>query len=211
MKQRLAESIRDSASLIIDGRSQDAIIDRVDFVTVDRQGVLLRPTPVREIVDTAYIGITIAYLTPRTPRDLRLEWRSFPEAFAKVPVTLVDPEATRQAELTPDNPSITWENTLSEEPIPTVSAVPVEPTQVPIPLLSFPFIVGALWLAFKKRAFSLARASLILGVLACPLGMVALAVPSSSVPSPGEARRILASILPNIYRAFEFRERVRRL
>ena len=206
VKQRLAESIRDSASLTIDGRSQDAIIDRVDFVTVDRQGVLPRPTPVREIVDSAYIGITIAYLTRRTPRELRLEWRGFPEAFAKVPVTLVDPEATLQAELTPENPSITWENTLSEEPIPTVSAVAVEPTQVPIPLLSLPFIVGALWLAFEKRAFALARASLILGVLVGPLGMVALAVPSSSVPSPGGARRILASILPNVYRAFEFRE-----
>ncbi len=206
VKQRLAESIRDSASIIIDGRSRDAIIDRVDFVTVDRQGVLPRLTPVREIVDTAYIGITFAYPTPRTPRDLRLEWRGFSEAFATVPVTLVDPEATRQAELTPESPSITWENTLSEEPIPTVSGVPVEPTQVPIPLLSLPFIVGALWLAFKKRAFALARASLILGVLAGPLGMVALAVPSSSVPSPGGARRILASILPNVYRAFEFRE-----
>ena len=206
VKQRLADSMRGVASIAIDGRSQDAIIDRVDFVTVDRQGVLPRPTPVREIVDSAYIGITIAYLTRRTPRELRLEWRSFPEAFAKVPVTLVDPEATRQAELTPENPSITWENTLSEEPIPTVSAVAVEPTQVPIPLLSLPFIVGALWLAFEKRAFALARASLILGVLVGPLGMVALAVPSSSVPPPGGARRILASILPNVYRAFEFRE-----
>ena len=206
VKQRLAESIRDSASIIIDGRSQDAILDRVDFVTVDRQGVLPRPTPVREIVDTAYIGITIAYPTPRTPRDLRLEWRGFPEALATVPVTIVDPEATYLAKLTPDSPSITWENTLAEEPIPTVSAVAVEPTQVPIPLLSLPFLVAAFWLSFKKRAFALARASLILGVLAGPLGMVALAVPSSSVPSPGGARRILASLLPNVYRAFEFRE-----
>ena len=206
VKWRVAESIREFASITIDGRPQDAIIDRVDFVTVDRQGVLPRPTPVREIVDTAYIGITLAYLTPHTPRDLRLEWRGFPEAFATVPVTLVDPEATHVAELTPENPSLTWENTLSEEPIPTVSAVVVEPTEVPVPLLSLPFLVGAFWLAFVKRAFTLARASLILGVLVGPLGMVALAVPSSSVPSPGGARRILASILPNVYRAFEFRE-----
>ena len=185
---------------------QDAIIDRVDFVTVDRQGVLPRPAPVREIVETAYVGVTIVYLTTRTPRDLRLEWHDLPEASAKVSVTLVDPEATRLAELTPKSPSLTWENTLSEEPIPTVSAVAVEPTLVPIPLLSLPFLVGAFWLALEKRAFAAARASLILGVLVGPLGMVALAVPSSSVPSPGGARRILASILPNVYRAFEFRE-----
>ena len=39
-----------------------------------------------------------------------------------------------------------------------------------------------------------------------PLGSVAIALPSASAPSTSEARRILASLLPNVYRAFEFRE-----
>ena len=45
-------------------------------------------------------------------------------------------------------------------------------------------------------------------LLIAPVGEVALALPSAlgSVPSTGEARRVLAGVLPNVYRAFEFRE-----
>ena len=40
------------------------------------------------------------------------------------------------------------------------------------------------------------------------IGEVAIALPASfgAVPSTAEARRILAGVLPNVYRAFEFRE-----
>jgi hypothetical protein len=49
---------------------------------------------------------------------------------------------------------------------------------------------------------------LVIAVLLGPLGNWAMALPSSvgSAPSAIQAKRILARVLPNIYRAFEFRE-----
>jgi hypothetical protein len=50
--------------------------------------------------------------------------------------------------------------------------------------------------------------ALALALIAGPLAQVAIALPASvgSVPSANSARRILASVLPNVYRAFEFRD-----
>jgi hypothetical protein len=50
--------------------------------------------------------------------------------------------------------------------------------------------------------------TLAIGFVVAPMVEVAFALPSSlgTAPSAGEARRILAGVLPNVYRAFEFRE-----
>ena len=69
------------------------------------------------------------------------------------------------------------------------------------------------WLGFNLRqAFVMTnlawmRVTLALGLVVAPFGEVALALPSSfsSTPSPAGAKRILAGVLPNVYRAFEFR------
>jgi hypothetical protein len=67
-------------------------------------------------------------------------------------------------------------------------------------------------LAFRRgktrTSFAAARVTLALALLLAPLGQVAIALPSSlgAVPSTDQVRRILAAVLPNVYRAFEFRE-----
>ena len=52
------------------------------------------------------------------------------------------------------------------------------------------------------------RGAVVLALIIAPFGEIAVALPASlgSAPSPGEARRILAGVLPNVYRAFEFRQ-----
>jgi hypothetical protein len=117
---------------------------------------------------------------------------------------VTDPETSRAAVLTESAPSLRWENALLEDPVPTVEAVVVEPKRVPLPLLSLPFLAAALHFARRGRAS--ARIALALAILVGPFGDVAVALPFSSNPSEAQARRVLAGILPNVYRAFEFRE-----
>ena len=52
------------------------------------------------------------------------------------------------------------------------------------------------------------RVTLAAALVLAPIGEVAVALPTSlgSVPSTGQARRTLAGVLPNVYRAFEFRD-----
>jgi hypothetical protein len=215
LKERIQALVLPLATVSIDGEIADPIVDRVDFLTVGTQGVLPRPQPVPEVIDEAFIGVTLAYLTPRTPEEVTLRWRAFDGAMSEIPATVSDPEFSQTMTLTAERPELEWRNNLSEDPIPIVHAVDIEPVQVSIPLLALPLVIAAVVLliaaARGKRAavnFALARVVLAVALVVAPLGEVAVALPSSlaSVPSPGEARRILAGVLPNVYRAFEFRE-----
>ncbi|MGB6336292.1 MAG: hypothetical protein WBG96_11840, partial [Thermoanaerobaculia bacterium] len=151
----------------------------------------------------------------RTPELVTLGWETFPDGIAEIPTTVTDPETSQTATLSTDQPMATWQNELMEDPAPTVTAIAVEPRTLPVPVLAlFILAISALVLIFLLRrgksatSFALARVSLALALLIAPLGQVAIALPSSlgAVPSTDQARRILAAVLPNVYRAFEFRE-----
>jgi hypothetical protein len=212
---RLGEMVAASSSVQIDGEVADGIVERLDFMTVGEQGALPRPAPVREEVDEAVVGVTITYLTADTPEEVIMAWESFPEPVISIPATVTDPEASLSTTLTATAPSVRWENELVDDPIPTVSEVNVEPAKLAMPLLSLPlFALSALLAiaALRRRrpmvSFTLARILLALGLVVGPWADIAIPVPSraGSAPSQGEAKRILAGILPNVYRALEFRD-----
>jgi hypothetical protein len=182
-------------------------------MTVGERGALPRPSPVREKIDEAVVGVAVSYLTRETPQTVSLEWTDFPGAVPSIPSTVIDPEASLATLITVDASSVSWENNLTEDPIPTVREVAVEPARVPLPFLSLPLFALALFLLVaavrRKRtalSLSLARVSLALGLLVGPWADIAVPVPSRATPSGGEARRILAGVLPNVYRALEFRD-----
>ena len=215
VKQRLQEMVLPLATVTIDGERASPIVDRVDFLTVGTQGVLPRPEPVTEVVEEAFLGVTVVYLTPRTPDAVTLRWVSFDGVMQEVPATVSDPEFSQTMTLTAETPEVEWRNNLSEDPIPVVHAVTIEPMELPVPLASLLLLVLSIALLMAalrgKRSsvnFALARVVLAIALVVAPLGEVAIALPSSlsSLPSTGEARRILAGVLPNVYRAFEFRE-----
>jgi hypothetical protein len=135
--------------------------------------------------------------------------------MSTIPATVIDPEAVASRTLSGAEPSVTWENALSEDPIPTVEAVPVEPAMLPLPWLSFPLLAlaGILMIAGLRgrrpaASFAAARVVLALAFVVGPLVRTAVALPGSAgrTPSERQARRILAGLLPNIYRALEFRD-----
>jgi hypothetical protein len=199
----------------VDGATASPIVDRVDFLTVGTQGVLPRPEPVTEQVSEAFVGVTVVYLTNRTPSKVELRWTSFAAEIPEIPSTVSDPEFSQTETLTAETPVLKWQNNLSEDPTPTVAAVAVEPKSLPVPLVSLPLFVVAAYLgaaAVRGRPaaakFAVARVVFAVALIAAPLGEVALALPGAvgGAPSKGEARRILAGVLPNVYRAFEFRQ-----
>lgn len=215
VKDRLQAMVLPLATVTIDGQEANPIVDRVDFLTVGTRGVLPRLEPVPEIVSEAFIGVTVVYLTPRTPGELTLRWESFEGVMSEIPATVSDAEFSQTMTLTAEEPVLEWQNNLSEDPIPVVNAVAIEPMEIPVPLLSLPLLILSILLLVsasrgKQSAtrFALARMVLAVGLVVAPVAEMAVALPSSlsSVPSSGEARRILAGVLPNVYRAFEFRE-----
>jgi hypothetical protein len=211
VKTRVAELVNSRQLLEVDGDAVTSRVERIDFMTVDLQGVLPRPTPVPEPVDRAYVGVTLVHITPSTAQSVAFTWTDF-DMVPEMPGTVIDPEVSRAALLTAESPTLRWVNELAEDPVPTVSAVAVEPVRVPVPLLSFVVLAALALLAVSLRRkgaawpIGLARVALAVAVLLGPVADVAVALPLGSAPSEGQARRILAGILPNVYRAFEYRE-----
>jgi hypothetical protein len=214
VKRRVRDLVFEHVSLEIDGEPRAPTSERVDFLTLDEKGVLPRPSPVGEVVEDAWVGVTAVYLTSATSRTLSLSWE-FIEGAAEIPATVTDPESTRSIVLDPREPVLRWENELAEDPAPRVSTTAVEPTELIIPLWSLLPLAAALFFAITalrrrqpEASVALARVMLVFSILLGPLGNLAVALPASvgSTPGTSQAKRIFARVLPNIYRAFEFRE-----
>lgn len=213
--RRVAEYVTAHSILEIDGEIASGIVDRVSFMAVDAQGVLPRQTPVRESLEEAFVGVTVVYLTSGVPDEVALSWDMPAEGRQPIPATVIDPESSRSRTLTAEQRTLRWENELLEDPVPTVTAVAVEPRRLPVPLLSLPLLALAVILAAsgargRRRTTSLAamRVALALALAVATFAQVAIALPASvaRATSADQARRILASVLPNVYRAFEFRD-----
>ena len=215
LKERVVEMLVPITEVSVDGAATSPLVDRVDFLTVSNQGVLPRPDPVRELRAEAHIGVTLVYTTSRTPQEVTIGWESFPEGITSIPATVTDPETSQTATLSAEEPAVTWQNDLMDDPAPTVIAIAVEPRTVILPVVALVFLAFlALPILFFFRrgntasSLAIARVTLALALLIAPLGEVAIALPAAlgAVPSTDQARRILAAVLPNVYRAFEFRE-----
>jgi hypothetical protein len=206
--------VESSASVQIDGVAAEGFVDRVSFMVRDPQGVLPRQVAVDEPVAEALIGVTVLYIVPDMAESVSVGWEGVFDQAAAIPITLIDPEASVPLQITAGEPAVTWRNELSEDPVPTVAEVQVEPPTIPLPLASVPFLLAAIALGVsgirrQREGLAGAGARILLAValLVGPLAEVAVALPAGfgGVTSDSEARRILAGVLPNVYRALEIR------
>ncbi|UCG86590.1 MAG: HupE/UreJ family protein [Gemmatimonadota bacterium] len=211
---QLSEFAELHTALEIDGELATGLIDRASFLTVDFQGVLPRQEAVREPVDEALVGVTLVYLTPSVPQEVALNWDTVFDLAETIPATVIDPESSQPLVLSTEEPTLQWENELLDDPIPAITEVVVEPAKLPLPLVSLPFLAIAVALGVstwhnrhKVVSFAAVRVMLAAAILVGPLAQVTIALPVSvsAVSSENKARRILASVLPNVYRALEFR------
>jgi hypothetical protein len=215
LSERITSFVLDRVAVRVDGVDLPGIARRVDFMMVDATGALPRTTPVPESMSEAVVGVVVTYPTAGMPREVSLTWDPFPTAMETIPATMIDPESVVTATLSVVEPALIWENTLVEDPIPTVAAVAVEPLRLPVPLISLPLLAAAvivLIVGSRRRRVELSiattRVVLALALVVGPLARTTVALPASAAGAPSErqARRILAGLLPNIYRAMEYRD-----
>ncbi len=215
VKTAIVGLITPAMELAIDGAAIEPVVERIDFLEVGTQGVLPRTDPIPEEIIQANVGLTLSYLTSKTPDEIRLRWSGFDDVVESVPSTVTDPETTRSTFLTVDQPELVWINELVEDPVPTVESVAVKPRSYVIPMFAVPLFVLSIYLVVsamrgRRRTMNIAwaRVSLAAALLVAPNGRltVDLEASTSSAPSTEQAKSILVALLPNVYRAFEFRD-----
>ena len=211
----LAARVAARTEVSIDGQPAAVLVERANFVTSDPTGVLPRPRPVREALADALVGVTLIHPTAGMPQSVDLAWAGFTSPADTVPAAIVDPEASLSGTLSAAEPVLRWENRLLTDPTPTVDSVEVEPATVPVPLVSLVLLLVAtlqltVGLRQSRPAFAAAVARILLAaaLIASTSAQLSLALPGSlgRNTSPAQARRVLAGLLPNVYRAFEVRD-----
>jgi hypothetical protein len=207
--------VLERTSLSADGAVIEPNVRSVDFMSVDPTGALPRANPRPEPVAAAIVGVVVVYPTGGMPRRVALSWRPFPDFVAEIPATLIDPEVVRTIALSAGQDTVTWNNELLDDPIPAITAVPVEPVKLPVPWLALPLFAVAAWAAARSlrggrraEAAAASRIALALALVVGPMAATSVALPGSGgrLPSDVQARRLLAGLLPNVYRALEFRD-----
>ncbi len=200
----------------IDGRAQSAEALRRGFaVTGDvTTGTYLREAPVPEPFETAVVGVVFAYPTPGVPRDVAVTWRELEELGA-VPAVMIDPESSRDAQLSASSPVLRWRNDLVEDPLPAVDVVAVRtPTWEVSPLALLLIVVGLVLggqavriRGRDPRAGVGARLALTAACAVAPVWTMSVPalVGGVAVPESREAAAICGSLLRNVYRAFDYR------
>ncbi len=221
LKQRIGAFLLAKNPVKIDGERLKPILDRSNYVTVGITGIQILEQPQRLEISTAIVGVIIAYLTGGMPQQVSVDWELFTDQVQKVPATATDPAGPLPTYLTPDDNIHTWTNFLKNYTPPTVAQVDIKDTvnKLSIPMGSVTgtiVIVFALgWLAQRRRhqqsykiPLLVVIAGLLTVVFAYPYAHYTIDRPTALITrlSDQESKRVMQSLLKNVYRSFDFRD-----
>ena len=210
---RAGKMVADTLEVVIDGRRAVPLLARTDFVTVAATGVAIREQPQPELLDTAVLGVTMAYGVDRPPSEVSVRWQVFPTPATVVPAVWTDPTGSERVELTPEQPVLQWANDLSSFEPPPVRAVIVDPPQWPVASSVLVVLATALWILSNKLTrprwkivaawVALAGAVVLYPFARRPVTLMGV---SGTAPARIEAAEVLDDLLTNVYRSLDLRD-----
>ncbi len=222
LKKRIGDFLLQHSKVLIDGQSLRPILDRTSFVKYTMTRTFFIDQTERMPLNTAMIGVIVTYLTKEIPQQVTVDWDLFSEKIQKVPTNAVDPAGPFPSYVTPAENLFTWNNFLKTYQMPTVAEVTVDDalSHIKLPLASLLCLVLLVPVGFQIRKQR--RNS---GKIGLPVGMIVVLIAGSillypflkvSVARPTilaaemsdkKAVAVLESLLKNIYRSFDFREK----
>ncbi len=222
LKKKIVDWLIKRGEVLIDGVRVAPVLDRVHFVrrTLRRTGVIDPPEDLD--VTAATLGVIFVYPIEGLPDEATLEWDLFSPRIRQVTASVTDEAGGLPTTLTPEDPTLRWQNFLTHPTIPAMVAVkpPPAPWRITLPLISSvcgAIILGlCLTIGLKVKAerrwprglLAGCSAALVCGALSLPYVPVSFAIPipGSRTIEPQQAREVLGDLLHNIYRAFDWRE-----
>jgi hypothetical protein len=163
-------------------------------------------------VNSAILGAIFVYPTQGLPQLVTMEWDLFNSRITRVPASTVDQAGPLPTFLEPDYSTLTWQNFLKFPELPTLKALrspPSGPERWAV-LLSWPLAAATtlliVWVAVSWRRASprLGRSALALVCALATLG--AFGFGHRARLSQDATEEVVAGLLHNIYRAFDYRE-----
>ncbi|KPK50970.1 MAG: hypothetical protein AMJ63_13400 [Myxococcales bacterium SG8_38_1] len=220
LKQRIGEFLLARNPVRVDGRNLKPILDRTNYVQVGLFGIRLVERPQRLEITGAMVGVIITYLTDALPKEVTVDWDLFTPRIQRVPAFSIDPAGPLPTFVTPDDSRHRWQNFLKNYTPPTVVATAVEGS---LPMFTLPLaslvcvlaLIALTWATLRRarrarpvRVQAIACLVLVVAAVALyPVAQISIARPALTAPplEDAQAQRVLASLLRNVYRAFDFR------
>ena len=204
---RAKKMVTDTVSVVVDGREAIPLLARTDFVNVAATGVSTRQEPQPEPLDTAVLGVTLAYGVERPPSEISLRWQVFPKPETAIPAVWTDPTTSERSELTPERPVLTWANDLSGFAPPPVRAVQVDPPRWPLASLLLAVLAGVTFpIAGRRRLEWVIWIGLAVAIVLYPFVRGPIPGLSGWAPARTQTADVLDDLLTNVYRSFDLRD-----
>ncbi|MGI9327738.1 MAG: hypothetical protein ACR2PZ_21150 [Pseudomonadales bacterium] len=213
LKRRVAEFLRDRQPVVIDGVVAEPELARVNFLerTLTASRVIDPPTELD--INAATLGVIFVYQTVEPlPQKVTAEWDLFNDKITQVPAATVDQAGSLPIYLEPDFATLKWENFLKFPKLPTLKAVLPPPNLIENlmfygrwVLLGITGLVG--WRLWRRGS---SGNSLTSGVSFSALALLVVTasgfwVGNGARLSDSVATDVVANLLHNVYRAFDYR------
>ena len=212
IKNKIATFLSKHHPLSIDGKPVQGILDSVNFLerTLNSSRVIDPAIPLD--INSAIVGVIFIYPQKGLPQNVVMKWDLWDDRITQVPTSAVDEAGPLKSILDPDWDELKWENFLTNPTMPTLLEVVKPAAQwkvilfyiLPVSVLFA--ILFLLWLAlnYKKKKTLIFPALFSLFFLL--LSVTAMQLGSSKIPANDNAKAIVANLLHNVYRAFDYRE-----
>jgi hypothetical protein len=212
LQMRIAEFLAEHLNLTIDGEPVEPELDRVNFLRRTlRTSTVIRPPEELDAV-SATLGVIYVAPTDGLPQEAAITWDLFTDRIQRIPAAATDEAGPLRFFLVPDDNVLRWKNFLKNPTLPTLVRVAPPPS----PMVRLAGWLGALLAvvlvvvavvqtrgAIRKGAFSRRNLATLLALVVVMSACFAVAYPRRVTDERAEG--IVAGLLHNIYRAFDFR------
>jgi hypothetical protein len=213
IKAKVAAFLAGRNPVRVDGELREPVLDRINFVrrTLRTTGVVDPPEDLPVV--SATLGAIFVYPVTGLPQEVTMEWQLFGDRFPAVPTVATDEAGGLPFTVTADDPVLRWENFLVNPKSTALVdlAPPPEPRRVDVPVATVICALLAVVLAFfpvrPRMRIGAVVVLVIAGAVLMPYGRLAVRSPGAGDASvtAGDAREIVAALLRNVYRAFDYR------
>ncbi len=213
VRQKIIDFLRQHHPVTIDGAPAEPAAIRADFLERTLRTSRVIDPPEELDLNAAMMGVKFIFPHPDFPDSATMRWDLFDERTQMVPVSAVDPTGPLPQFLEPDYDLLEWQNFIRIPVMPQLAEISAPPSALGRAMVWGRWVlllIAALsMLNFIRRALQPDNRLAIAGITA---GItLTLAISGwwlgTQVRLQDSASRVLvAGLLTNVYRAFDFRE-----